>query len=127
MNRVILGGRIGREPELKGSEQRARLMLSIGTDSSVKIDGEWQKQTEWNRVIVWGKRGVALANILEKGAYVVVEGRLKTRSYEHDGTTKYVTEVIADNVELTGRGRRKEDEDEGGGSFVPRGKADMYG
>lgn len=77
----------------------------MSTNSRFKDrEGNWQDMTEWHNVVVWGKRGESLAGVLLKGAYIVVEGELRTRSYETtDGQKRTTTEVIAKDVELTGR------------------------
>lgn len=69
-----------------------------------KRTDKWDTITEWHNVVMWGARGESLANILAKGSYLVVEGELRTRSWEdRDGNKRYQTEVVAKDVETTGR------------------------
>lgn len=78
--------------------------LRIATQESYKDkSGERQKRTEWHRVTVWGKMAEACAKYLAKGRQVYVEGRLQTRSYDKDGEKKFVTEIIAADVQFLGQ------------------------
>ena len=113
LNRVILLGNIGADPELKvTSSGTPVLKLRLATSERYKDrDGEYQERTEWHNVTVWGKRGEALSRFLGKGERILVEGSLRTSSYEdRDGNKRYRTEVIAQNVVLNGSKRRQEGE-----------------
>lgn len=101
MNRVVLFGNIGAEPELRGTKTSSVLRLRLATNERRKdADGNWSEHTEWHSVIVWGKRADALAKILAKGKQVLVEGQLRTTSWEKDGQKRTKTEVHATDVEL---------------------------
>lgn len=107
LNKVLLFGNIGQDPDLRmtpGGQSLLRLRLAT-TESWLDKNGARQERTDWHNVTVWGKRGEALAKILEKGAKVLVEGRMRTSSYEKDGVKKWSTDVIAEEV-LLGGGRR---------------------
>jgi single-strand DNA-binding protein len=105
LNKVLLLGNLGADPELKTTQGGAVLKLRLATtESYVDRDSVRQERTEWHRVTLWGKRGEALAKILRKGERVFVEGRISTTSYEKDGEKRYSTEVVATNVILSGRG-----------------------
>ncbi len=88
------------------------------TESYLDKSNTRQERTEWHSVTVWGKRGEALAKFLTKGSNIFVEGSLRTSSYEKDGEKRYRTEIVANNILLTG-GRGKSDgasrDDAGGG------------
>ncbi len=105
LNKVMLLGNLGADPELRmtqGGQAILKLRLAT-TESYLDKGGTRQERTEWHSITVWGKRGEALARILSKGAKIFVEGSLRTSSYEKDGEKRYRTEIIANNILLTGR------------------------
>ncbi len=107
VNKAILVGRLGQKPELKyTASQMAVVNLSVATTESRKDrDGNYKDETEWSRVVVFGKTAEFVANYLDKGALVYVEGRLQTRSWENkDGVKMNTTEVIANAVTSLGSG-----------------------
>jgi single-strand DNA-binding protein len=107
-NRVMLLGNLGADPELRftqGGQAVLNLRLAT-TESYLDKDKVRRERTDWHSVVVWGKRGEALAKILAKGSSIFIEGSLRTSSYDdRDGNKRYKTEVIANNVILAGRGR----------------------
>lgn len=106
VNRAILAGHLGLDPELKYTQDgRAILRFRLATSESyVDLNGERKDRTDWHTVVVWGKRAEALSNILVKGQAVFVEGRIQTRSWEDkDGTKRYATEVKVSNLSLLDR------------------------
>jgi single-strand DNA-binding protein len=103
MNKVILRGRLGKEPEKKElSSGQSVTNFSLATSEKYKDkDGNKQESTEWHRIVVWAKLADLCAQYLKKGSNVLVEGRLQTRSWEDkDGQKKYSTEIVATNVEF---------------------------
>jgi single-strand DNA-binding protein len=107
LNRVILIGNLGQDPELRftQSNQGVLSLRMATTESYFDTNTKERKEiTEWHSVVVWGKRGEALNKILSKGSRLAVEGRLKTRSWEdkNGGGKRYATEVVANNVILLG-------------------------
>jgi single-strand DNA-binding protein len=118
LNRVLLLGNLGADPELKvtqGGQAVLKLRLAT-TESYLDKSNTRQERTEWHSITVWGRRGEALAKILAKGRSIFVEGSLRTSSYEKDGEKRYRTEVIANNIILAGGGRGAGDQPyEGGG------------
>jgi len=117
LNRVMLLGNLGADPELKVTQggQAVLKMRLATTESYLDKNNTRQERTEWHRVTMWGRRAEALAKFLQKGERIFVEGRLQTSSYEKDGEKRYSTEVIATNVILGGRGRGGDQPFEGGG------------
>jgi single-strand DNA-binding protein len=116
MNRVMLLGNLGADPELRYT-QAGMAVLSIRmatTETYVDKNKERQERTEWHTVVVWGARAEALAKILVKGSSVLVEGGLRTQSYEKDGQKRYKTEVHARDLFLTGRRATQSGSDAGG-------------
>ena len=107
LNRAILVGNLGADPELKYTQGgQAVLKLRIATtESFMNKGGERQERTDWHTVVVWGKRGEALNKILSKGRTVWIEGRIQTRSWEDkDGGKRYATDIVANQVGLVGGG-----------------------
>lgn len=111
LNRVMLLGNLGADPELRMTQGgQAVLGLRIATtESYLDKDRVRRERTDWHNVTVWGKRGEALAKILRKGSSVLVEGSLRTSSYDgKDGSKRYKTEVVATQIILAGGGERGE-------------------
>jgi single-strand DNA-binding protein len=107
LNKVLLLGNLGADPELRvtpGGQAILKLRLAT-TESYLDKNNTRQERTEWHRVTVWGKRGEALAKILTKGSNIFIEGRIQTSTYEKNGEKRYSTDIIANNIILTGRGR----------------------
>lgn len=107
LNRVMLLGNLGQDPELKmTSGGQAVLKMRLATSESyLDRNRVRQERTEWHSVVVWGKRAEALSKFLGKGSRIFVEGGLRTSSYEdRDGNKRYRTEVVANNIILAGRG-----------------------
>jgi len=105
VNKVILVGRLGRDPEVRYTpDGTAVANFSIATSEEWrdKNSGEKKERTEWHRIVAWRRLGEICGQYLTKGREVYVEGRLQTRSYEQDGTTKYMTEIIASTVQFLG-------------------------
>src|SRR5271170_3220538 len=115
LNRVILLGNLGADPELRVTPGgQAILKLRLATNETyLDRNNVRQERTEWHRVTVWGRRAEALGKILQKGDGLFIEGRLQTSSYEKNGEKRYSTEVVANNIVLPGRGR-------GEGAGAPR-------
>lgn len=126
LNRVMLLGNLGADPELRMTNGgQAVLKLRLATSETfVDRDKQRQERTEWHNVVIWGKRGEALSRFLTKGSRLFVEGSLRTTSYEKDGVKLYRTEVIASNVLLQGGGSGREARAERG-SERPRGMGGM--
>jgi single-strand DNA-binding protein len=118
LNKVMLLGNLGQDPELRLTQGgQALLKLRIATtESYLDKGGQRQERTEWHSITLWGKRAEALAKFLTKGTTVFVEGSLRTDSYEKNGEKRYQTVVNATNIILTGRrGGGGEGGGEGGG------------
>jgi len=107
LNRVMLLGNLGADPELRmTSGGQAVLKLRLATSETyVDKNRQRQERTEWHNVVIWGKRAEALAKILTKGSRIFIEGGLRTSSYEdRDGHKRYRTEVVCSNILLQGSG-----------------------
>lgn len=122
LNKVMLLGNLGADPELKvtqGGQAVLKLRLAT-TESYLDRNNTRQERTEWHSVTLWGKRGEALAKFLTKGERIFVEGSLRTSSYEKDGEKRYRTEIVARNIILAGRGKGGGAEMGEGGGFERR-------
>lgn len=103
VNKVILIGRLGQDPELKYTPSGAAVVtLSVATDTKYKgQDGNYVENTEWHRVVAWRKLAEIMGQYAKKGSRCYVEGRLATRSWDdQNGVKRYTTEVQADNMQL---------------------------
>ena len=120
INKVILIGNLGADPELKYTpSSRALCNLRIATTEVFKDKaGVKQERTEWHRVTVWGDQAENCSKYLAKGRSVYVEGKLQTRSYDKEGQKHYATDVVADRVVFLGGGGAGGG---GGGGGGPRG------
>jgi len=109
VNKVILVGNLGRDPELRYTQSgQAVANFSLATtDRFSNKEGERQERTEWHRIVTWGKTAENCAQYLAKGRSVYVEGRLQTNEWEDkEGQKRRTTEVVAQTVQfLGGRGQ----------------------
>lgn len=97
INKVILVGRLGKDPEVRyipNGGAVANLQVATSESWRDKQTGEMREQTEWHRVVLFGKLAEVAGEYLRKGAQVYIEGQLRTRSWEDNGITRYVTEIL---------------------------------
>lgn len=116
VNKVILVGNLGRDPEVRYSPEGAAICnLSLATTSQWKdkATGERREETEWHRVVMYNRLAEIAGEYLRKGRPVYIEGRLKTRKWQDKdtGADRYSTEIVADHMQMLG-GR----DNEGGGT-----------
>lgn len=106
VNKVILIGNLGRDPELRytqGGQAVANFTLATTERFSGRDGGERQERTEWHRVTAWGRTAELCAQYLSKGRSVYVEGRLQTREWEDkEGQKRRTTEIVALSVQFLG-------------------------
>jgi len=129
VNKVILVGHLGRDPEVRYSANGAAIAnVSVATSESWKdkTSGEAQERTEWHRVVFFGRLAEIVGEYLKKGSQVYVEGRLQTRKWQDkEGQDRYTTEIVANDMQmLGGRGggdRGMGDSDTGGGGGGGKG------
>jgi single-strand DNA-binding protein len=122
VNKVILIGRLGKDPEMRFTQGgRAVTSFSLATNENwTDQSGERQERTEWHRIVTWGKLAENCAKLLNKGKQVYIEGRLQTRSWDdRDGNKRYTTEIVANAMQILsamegGGGDRSLTGDEGG-------------
>ena len=113
VNKVILVGNLGADPDMRYTPSGQGVCeLRVATSESWNDkNGQRQERVEWHRIVVWGKRAEVCSKYLSKGRQVYIEDRIQTRTYDDkDGNKRYITEVIANDVQFLGGGNR-----EGGG------------
>ena len=106
VNKVILIGNLGRDPEVRYSPDGAAIAnLSVATTSNWKdkASGERKEETEWHRVVFYGRTAEVAGEYLKKGRPVYIEGRLKTRKWtDKEGQEKWTTEIVGDTMQMLG-------------------------
>lgn len=106
VNKVIIVGRLGKDPEVRYTPSGAAVAnFTVATSEEWKDrdTGEKQERTEWHRIVAWRRLGEICGEYLHKGREVYIEGRLQTRSWEdRDGNTRYTTEIVAQNMQMLG-------------------------
>jgi single-strand DNA-binding protein len=105
INKVILVGRLGRDPEIRYTPDGtavANFSIATSDEWKDKNTGEKRERTEWHRIVAWRRLGEICGEYLSKGRQVYVEGKLQTRSWEQDGVTRYTTEIVATDVQFLG-------------------------
>lgn len=102
MNQAILCGNIGRDPEIRHTNNgTAVLSLSVATNDRIKRGEEWVDDVQWHTVVLFGKRAEVVAEHAKKGYTVLVRGRIVTRKWQDkDGNNRYSTEILADEVNI---------------------------
>ncbi|MBX3160241.1 MAG: single-stranded DNA-binding protein [Deltaproteobacteria bacterium] len=118
VNKVILVGNLGADPDMRYTPSGQGVCeLRVATSESWNDkNGQRQERTEWHRIVVWGKRAEVCSKYLSKGRQVFVEGRIQTRTYDDkDGNKRYITEIIANDVQFLGGGGRDGSSGGGGG------------
>jgi len=106
VNKVILVGNLGKDAEVRvtpGGQSVASFSIAT-TENWTSKEGEKKEQTEWHRIVLWGKTADSLQPYLVKGKQIYLEGRLQTRQWEKEGQKHYTTEVKADKIVLLGGG-----------------------
>ena len=119
INKVILVGRLGKDPEIRstpGGQTVAKFSLATDEKFTDKA-GEKQERTEWHNIVAWGKLGEICGQYLKKGKLVYIEGSIRTDSWDdkESGQKKYRTEIVARDMKMLDR--RGDDEGGGGGSY----------
>lgn len=109
VNKVILIGNLGNDPEVRYTASGAAVAnVSLATSEQWKDreSGEQQERTEWHRVVFFGRIAEVVGEYLRKGSQIYVEGRLQTRKWQDkDGNDKYSTEIVANDMQMLGGGR----------------------
>jgi single-strand DNA-binding protein len=119
VNKVILVGNLGKDPELRYTASGTAVAnFSLATTERYKDrDGNNQEKTEWHNIVAWRQLAEICGKYLTKGRQVYIEGKIQSRSYEdRDGNRRYITEIVADQMQMLGR----PSDDNGGGGYQRR-------
>ena len=102
MNKVILVGRITKDPELRSIQSGSSVVnFTIAVNRPVAQNADQNANTaDFINCVIWNKQAENLAKYVKQGSLIGVEGRIQTRSYDSNGTTRYITEVLCDNVQF---------------------------
>ena len=114
VNKVILLGNLGKDPELRMSaSQTAICNFSLATSDRQKQGDQWVDKTEWHNIIAFGKTAENAAKYLSKGKQVFIDGKIQTRKWtDKEGKDRYSTEIIANSIQFVGaKGEAKEQEE----------------
>ena len=110
LNKVFLIGNVGKDPDIRTTEQGVKVaQFPLATSEAYKDrEGNPHQQTEWHNIVAWRHLADVCDNYVKKGTHVHIEGKIKTRSWEDkEGTKRYVTEIVADGLQiLTPKGDR---------------------
>ncbi len=121
VNRVILIGRLGKDPEIRSTPGGTSVAkFSIATDErwTDKSSGEKQERTEWHNIVAWAKLGEICGQYLRKGKLVYIEGSIRTETWDdkESGQKKYKTTIVASDMKMLDK--KGDDDDGGGGSYA---------
>lgn len=122
VNRVILIGNLGKDPEIRRLENGAAVAkFSVATNENYKDKaGEWQTQTEWHDVVVWRSLAERAESSLKKGMSIYLEGKLTHRSWQdQDGNNRYTTEVVASYFRIISKREPGQGGGSSGGGYFP--------
>lgn len=124
MNKVILHGNCGKDPEVKTIGESKVAKFSLATNKTFKnASGEKETKTEWHNIILWGKLAELAEKYVTKGSQLIVVGEITYRSYTNkDGATVYVTEIVGNEMHFTGSKEAKEPKTE-----APQAQEKWYG
>lgn len=103
VNKVILVGRLGKDPEVRNLENGATVAnFTMATSETYKdkTTGDRKEVTEWHNIVLWRGLADVAARYLHKGDMVYIEGKLRTRSWEKEGVTRYTTEIVGDQMTM---------------------------
>ena len=122
LNKVMIIGRLGNDPELKNISTGSSVCnFSVATSERWKDkEGQKQEKTEWHRIVVWGRQADLCSKYLSKGRQVYLEGRMQTRSWEdqQSGQKRYTTEIVANVVQFLGSTQQQGQQPAGGGDMM---------
>ncbi len=104
-NKVILVGNVGKDPEIRRFENNIKASFSLATSETyTPKGGDKVTQTEWHNIVAWRRLAELSENYIRKGSQILVEGKIRYRSYDdRDGNKKYIVEIEADVIQLLGR------------------------
>ena len=113
MNKVILIGTVGKDPEVKELQSGSKVAnFSIATNKRYKNkQGEKVEETEWHNIVIWGNLTSVVDRFVKKGTKLSVSGEIKTEKWDKDGVTQYKVNIVCNELELLGSKNKSEDDD----------------
>lgn len=114
INRVTILGRVGKDPEIKQFDGGSKFSFSVATTErgyTAKNGTVIPEKTEWHNIVCWKGLATIAERFVKKGDLIYIEGKITTRSWETDGKKHYMTEIVADNIELLGSKSEKTEKD----------------
>ncbi len=125
INKVILVGRLGQDPEVRYTPDGtavANFSMATSQEWKDKNTGEKRQKVEWHRVVAYRRLAEICAEYLTKGKQVFISGKLQTRQWDKDGSTRYTTEIIADKMQMLGsRTQAQQEKPPGSFNSLPEG------
>jgi single-strand DNA-binding protein len=127
MNKVVIIGRLTKDPDLRYTPGNGTAVTSITLAVDKYNTATKEKEADFIPVVIWGKQAESTANYMAKGRLMAISGRIQTRSYDaKDGTKRYVTEVVANEVQFLDKGNGAQNGGQGNSS-QPMNNQDSYG
>lgn len=105
LNRAQILGNCGKDAEVRMVGENKVATFSVATAEKYKDSksGEWKENTEWHNIVCWRHTAELAEKYIRKGTQLYIEGKIRTRSWEKDGEKRYVTEIVADTIQLLGK------------------------
>ena len=107
VNKVILIGNVGKDPEVRYLDNNVAVanfpLATTERGYTTRAGVQVPDRTEWHNIVLWRGLAETAEKYVRKGTQLYIEGRIRTRNYEVDGATRYITEIYADNMQLLGR------------------------
>ena len=105
LNKAMIIGNCGKDAEVRMVGENKVATFSVATAEKYKDSksGEWKENTEWHNIVCWRHTAELAEKYIRKGTQLYIEGKIRTRSWEKDGEKRYVTEIVADTVQLLGK------------------------
>lgn len=105
VNKAILICSAGKDAEVRMVGESKVATFSVATNEKYKDSksGEWKENTEWHNIVCWRHTAELAEKYIRKGTQLYIEGKIRTRSWEKDGEKRYVTEIVADSIQLLGK------------------------
>ena len=127
MQKVQVIGNLGKDPDVKTFDSGGKVCnFSVAANEKWKDkDGQTQEHTEWFNVQAWGRTADVAEKYLKKGSQIYIEGKNRTRTYEKDGETKYITEVVVHYLEMLGSAPERTQPEDPGKQEPQDGKDDL--
>lgn len=105
LNRAQIIGNCGKDAEVRMVGENKVATFSVATAEKYKDSksGEWKENTEWHNIVCWRHTAELAEKYIRKGTQLYIEGKIRTRSWEKDGEKRYITEIVADTIQLLGK------------------------